>query len=197
MTDKLNKVLLATCAILALVIVGEWRYAQHAQNQVWAEINGVKINPYQVAELPSLALADKAEESYADLVGRPLFTKGRRYIEGASVNEDGSTIGVDAEFEWQLTGIYTKGNGLYALFDRAQDHNAVGKTKHQKITEGGSIQGWRLATINQDSVILEQASGQKVLMLRKPKSKQTPDKPNFPPKLGAAINPQDSDNENP
>lgn len=193
MNIRLLKILAIVCVVLSLVILLEWAYARHARGQVRDEINGVEIKPYQVPELPELDLAEKAEEDYVELVARPLFTKGRRFIEGAPSGSGDNNFGFGGEFEWQVMGIYTKNNQLHALFSRID--RASGKNKHQKITQGDLIEGWRLAKIGTDHVVLDQNGSEKTLMLRKPRSTKDNNNANLPP--SAAVNSQDSENEKP
>lgn len=184
------------CVALSMVILGEWAYARHAREQVWADINSVEIKPYPMPELPEQDLTEKTEADYAELVARPLFTKGRRFIEGAPAGGgDNSGFGFGGEFDWQVMGIYTKTGKLYTLFSRID--RASGKNKHQKLTQGDSIEGWRLIEIEPDHVILEQNGSQKTLMLRKPRSSKDAGKTNLPPPTAAIINSQDSENEKP
>lgn len=194
MNIRLLKILAILCVVLSIIILAEWAYARHAREQLWANINGVEIKPYQAPALPVLELGEKAEEDYTELVARPLFTKGRRFIEGAPSGDDNSGFGFGGEFDWQVMGIYTKSNKLYTLFTRID--RSSGKNKHQKITQDESIEGWRLTKIESDHVVLEQSGSEKTLMLRKPRSSKDANTANLPPPP-ATINSQDSENEKP
>jgi hypothetical protein len=48
----------------------------------------------------------------------------------------------------------------------------VPKDNYRKITVGDDLDGWKLAEIHKDKVILMQGDDQKELLLRKPKPKQ-------------------------
>ncbi len=177
MNVKLIKLLASVCTVLLLIITAEWLYAKHSRKQLQKSITSVETQPYKVGELPSLGLTKQPEDKYADLVTRPLFIKGRRPVETVEVEEAAAAGGSDS-FEWQLTGVYTKGKQLSALFSR--DKAPATEKKYLKITEGDDINGWTLAEIHADKVVLKQGSHQKELMLRKPKLKELPKKKSIP-----------------
>jgi len=176
MNVKLIKLLASVCIALLLIITAEWLYAKHSRKQLQKSITSVETQPYKVDELPSLELTKHPEEKYADLATRPLFIKGRRPVETVDIEE---TAAAGSEtFDWQLTGVYTKGKQLSALFSR--EKAPATEKKYLKITEGDDISGWTLAEIHRDKVILKQGSHQKELMLRKPKLKELPKKRSIP-----------------
>jgi hypothetical protein len=133
--------------------------------------------------MPEIELTQESEESYGDLVARPLFIKGRKSVDEPSP-EEVQTIAVANNFDWQLNGVYSTKKGLSALFSRST--SKVPKDNYRKITVGADLDGWKLTKIHKDSVVLNQGSMQKDLPLRKPKPKASsrntnrPNAPNMP-----------------
>lgn len=165
---KLVKFLAALCAGLCFIIVCEWLYAIYAQKQLLASIQAVDKQKKPVAELPSIKLTKQAENSYVDLVARPLFIQGRKPV---NEPDPGATPVAKATetFNWSLDGIYTYQKNLYALFSRTA--TKVPKDNYRKVTKDNDIDGWKLIEIHKDKVVVSQGDKQKELPLRKPKPK--------------------------
>ena len=176
MNNKLLSVLTIVCIVCVLIIIGEWFFAVNAQKQTLTSTPAAetKIAP---DKMPVIELTKQPEESYADLVSRPLFIKGRRPVDEPSPEEALAT-NVASTFDWQLNGVYTMENGLSALFSRST--SKVPKDNHRKIMTGADLDGWKLTEIHKDRVLLKQGSQQKELLLRKPKLKELPRKPITP-----------------
>jgi hypothetical protein len=167
MNSKLVSVLAAVCVVCALIIIGEWFYAVKAQKQTLASITSSETTQPD-GQMPEIELTQESEESYGDLVARPLFIKGRKPVDEPS-SEEVQTIAVANNFDWQLNGVYSTKKGLSALLSRSTAK--VPKDNYRKITVGADLDGWKLTEIHKDSVILKQGSLQKDLPLRKPKPK--------------------------
>jgi len=185
MNTKLIKLLTIACAVLGVIIVGEWLYASYAKRQMLLSIQSGAATPYQADKLPELNLAQQTEESYVDLAARPLFIEGRRPVAEPEVAGDGSTA-ESGSFDWQLDGIYSDKKRTSALFSGTKKTGA--KYESLKLTTGDEVQGWRLAEIRQDGVTLEKDGNRKDIMLRKPKLKESPPerrKPANVPQLNA------------
>lgn len=183
---KLVSFLAASCGILVLMLIGEWFYAHYDQQQL---LNQTLPADNQSAQetMPSIDLTQQAEESYENLVTRPLFLEGRKpVVEPTPEQTQANAVAV--KFDWLLTGVYTTKQGLSALFSRAQPK--MPKDNHRKIKQGEFLDGWRLLAIHKDKVVLSQESGQKELMLHKPKLKQLPQKKNTPPPQPAEAEPE-------
>ncbi len=166
---KLVKFLLAICAAFCVVILLEWLYALYAQKQLLASINALDKQKNAASQLPTIELSEREETSYTDLVNRPLFIQGRKPVaETDSKNEQ--PIGLaSGTLNWDLNGIYTQNNRLYALFTRTGTKTP--KDNYRKITKDSNLDGWLLTEIHKDKVILTQGSNQKELFLRKSKPK--------------------------
>jgi type II secretory pathway component PulC len=87
-------------------------------------------------------------------------------------------------FDWQLSGVYGKGEQKSALFSRSK--SKVAKDNFRKITVGDDLDGWKLTEINADKVIFKQGGSDKELLLRKPKLKASTPRTNgvIPPEPG-------------
>ena len=171
MNSQLIKILIALSIGLSVIIILEWLYADYRQKQLLSEkatMAGLITN-----DMPTLDLDLNTEDSYADLVNRPLFIVGRKPI---PVEPDASQAGqsatvASANFDWQLNGVYTTPKGLMALLTRT-----IIKTptdKYRKALKGATIDDWTITEIHPDKIILTQGAQKKDLLLRpsKPKDK--------------------------
>ncbi|MGZ5010232.1 MAG: hypothetical protein ACXV74_04645 [Methylobacter sp.] len=168
MNIKLIKLLVTVCISLCLVIAGEWLYARYMRHRLLTSISSEKPQEYKADKLPEIELTSQPEDSYVDLVVRPLFIKGRRPVDEPS-RETGQAAAKPETFDWQLTGVYSTKQTVSALFSRAK--SKVAKDNHRKITVGEDLDGWKLIEINRDRAVLKQGSKEKELLLRKPKLK--------------------------
>jgi hypothetical protein len=167
MNRKLISLLLMVCAVLVLIILGEWLYAAKAQRDLLASTSSTakKAAP---DEMPTLALTKQPEESYDQLVNRPLFIKGRKPVDEPKP-ESAQVPVANVVFDWELNGVYTKNKSLSALFSRAK--TKVAKDNYRKITVGTELDGWKLTEIKTDRAIFKQGGNQKEVLLRKAKPK--------------------------
>ncbi|PKM12843.1 MAG: hypothetical protein CVV13_03815 [Gammaproteobacteria bacterium HGW-Gammaproteobacteria-3] len=181
MNSRLIKLLAKACAILVVVIIAERQYAQYVKDQLfkhWPTNTGQKQN---IGELPKIDLTRKPEESYVELINRPLFIEGRRPApepesENAATGADGGAedqVAVPIEdFDWELDGVYLHQDTAMALFSRPK--KTTGQASHAKKLINESIDGWKLIAIEPDKVVLEQGGKQHELLLRKPKPTKLP-----------------------
>lgn len=170
MNNKLISALTAVGGLLILIIIGEWWYAQHTRTQLLSGVDGEQIKA-ALDEMPSVNLTGQAEESYVDLVARPLFIKGRKPVEEVAQKQN-QINAVAVKFDWLLIGVYTGENKLQALLVR--ETKKIPKDNYRKITEGSDLDGWKLTKIDKDKVVFTQDGNEKILPLRKPKLKQLP-----------------------
>ncbi|MBL6986094.1 MAG: hypothetical protein ISR72_03440 [Methylobacter sp.] len=171
MNIKLIKLLVTACIGLCLIIAGEWMYASYIRHLLLTSINSEQLQNNKTDELPEIELTKQPEDSYVDLVARPLFIKGRKPVdEPSSTAEQAATK--PESFDWDLAGIYGTQKTVSVLFSRSK--TKVAKDNHRKITVGDEIDGWKLTEINKDRVVLKQDDKVKELLLRKPKLKELP-----------------------
>ncbi len=179
MNIKLVKLLASVCIGLCLIIAVEWLYASYMRHRLLASISSEKPQDYKADELPEIELTKKPEESYVDLVARPLFIKGRRPVEEPHTEAEQSVAAKSETFDWQLTGVYSTKKTMSALFSRSK--SKVAKDNHRKLTVGDDLDGWKLIEINKDRAVLKQGGNEKELLLRKPKPKELPREENATP----------------
>lgn len=189
---KILKLVSAIGAVLLAIIVMEWAIAKFAENRLLSSIESPVPSNLSNEQVPGVDLEAKTEESYVDLVARPLFIKGRKPVEESSPEKDKEQAGNET-FDWRLDGIYTGKNGLSALLSRDKAGAvspvtagavppAAGSTagtkdkpdKYRRVEENGDLDGWRLTQIKTDRVVFELGGENKELVLRKPKPKELP-----------------------
>lgn len=171
MNKKLITLFVSVCIILCLIIACEWLFARYSQHRLLTSISSEKRQDYKADELPTIELTKQSEDSYIDLVARPLFIKGRRAVEEPSPESE-QAAAKSENFDWQLTGVYGTDKKVSALFSRAK--TKVTKDNSRKLKVGDDLDGWQLTEINKDKVMLKQSSNDKELLLRKPKLKTSP-----------------------
>lgn len=197
MNKKLIAGLACFCIACTLIIFGEWIYATWAEKTILASLTptNTKISP---EEMPHIELNEQPEESYVDLVARPLFIKGRKPVDEPSPEAIQNAL-VPVVFDWELNGVYTTVNGLSALFSRSK--TTVAKDNYRKIGIGADLDGWKIIEIYQDKALLKQGDQEKELLLRKIKPKDPSKKttnlntPNTPQPQESEM-PADSEPEN-
>ena len=167
MNSKLIAGLASFCIACILIIIGEWLYASWAEKTILTSLTSTdkKLSP---DEMPHIELNEQPEESYVDLVARPLFIKGRKPIDEPSPEAIQNAL-VPVIFDWELNGVYTTANGLSALFSRSK--TKVAKDNYRKIGIGAELDGWKIVEIYQDKALLKQGTQEKELLLRKIKPK--------------------------
>lgn len=179
MNMKVVKLLVYICIGLGLVTVAEWLYAGYSRRQLVAEIEAVHAQDYKTNLLPQIELARQPEQSYRDLVERPLFIKGRRPAKEAEkeVVVQGPA-GQSDNFDWQVNGIFSTRNKISALLSRVK--TKVAKDNYRKVAVGDQIDGWKIAEINKDRVVVTQGGKEKELLLHAPKAKDSASQPQPP-----------------
>ena len=168
MNIKLIKFLAGLCAILLLVILGEWLYLNHARKALLEEIKTVDKKPKPMAELPTLELTRRPESSYVNMVSRPLFIQGRRPVNEAPQATAAKPV-ASGTFNWTLNGIYTHKRRTYALLTR--NGAKVPKDNFRKVSVSSDIDGWQVEEIQKDKIVVSQADQRKELPLHKIKPK--------------------------
>jgi hypothetical protein len=127
--------------------------------------------------MPHIDLTKQTEDSYVDMVSRPLFMSGRKPVDEPNP-EDIQNTAAPIIFDWDLNGVYTTTKGLSALFSRSK--TKIAKDNYRKISLGADLDGWKLTEIHEDKVLLIRGTQQKELPLRKIKLKDPAKKANDP-----------------
>lgn len=121
-------------------------------------------------EATDLNLSDPSEDSYSDLVERPMFIKGRKPVEEPIPEEMALATAQKTEnVNWELIGIYSTPKGTTAFFSRS--NGRLPKDNFRKCKLGDTLDGWHLSEINENGVSLTQGTETKKLPLRKMKPK--------------------------
>ncbi len=170
MNTKLISLLASICFACILIILGEWLFSIWLQSTVIDSLNSTEDKTVQ-DEMPHIDLHKKAEESYVDLVTRPLFVKGRRPIEEPTPEEIQNSSLTPVVFDWELNGVYSAKNGLSAFLSRTA--SKITKDKYRRVSKDGDLDGWKLTEIYLDKVIFMQGDQSKELLLRKAKNKNS------------------------
>lgn len=208
---KILKLVSAFCAALLVIIVIEWLAAKYAQSRLLASIETPAPVKPALDQVPEVNLEENSAESYADLVTRPLFLKGRKPVDESSPEKEKEQLGSET-FDWRLDGIYTGKKGLSALLSRfkegapgapkmpvvagAVSPAALGTVKSKsdnfrRVAANEDVDGWRLTQIKPDRVVFELGGESKTLVLLKPKPKELPpeQQKNQTPRQNNGLNP--------
>ncbi|MGZ4970109.1 MAG: hypothetical protein ACXV8O_01030 [Methylobacter sp.] len=172
MNSKLIKLLVYACISLCLIIAGEWLYAGYMRHRLLTSVISASSQNYKADQLPTIELTKRPEESYVDLVARPLFVKGRRAVDEPHSDTVQEAAAKSDNFDWQLSGVYSTKKTVLALFARSK--SKVSKDNYRKLTVGDDLDGWKLIEINKDRAMLKRGTNEKELLLRKPKLKTLP-----------------------
>lgn len=179
MNIKLVKFLAAVCGVLLALIIVEWVANYYARSSLLDSIGSSAAPGAADAEIPVISLKEKPEESYVDLVTRPLFIKGRKPVEESTPDQEKAAISAE-NLDWQLNGIYTGKKGLSALFTRTKTQSAKDQDNYRKLSQNDDLDGWKLVEIKKDRVVLALGDQNKELLLRKPKPKELPKNQSMP-----------------
>ena len=124
---KLLSFLLVCCLILAVLVIGEWWYANHSYQNLLTSIGEIDEVADEVETMPEINLAEHSLESYSTMVNRPLFTEGRKPIEDSEDNTPVQEF--TGNVELILTGLVQTPGGVTAML---QDNN----NKHYRAKQG-------------------------------------------------------------
>lgn len=115
----------------------------------------------QLAALPPQA-------AFSAIVDRPLFSPTRRPVPGSA---SGNAAGIEARY--RLLGLVVSESVRRAWL--------ADGTRHFELGEGDKLDGWTVARIEQDRLVLTSPAGEAVLGLRRPAeesaTKEAPGKP--------------------
>lgn len=167
--SALVKLLCTACAVLVVIIAGEWWY--------WGQANGIPAGEahtlstdYEALAFPQFQSDRPSEDRYNDLVSRPLFIEGRRPAPEPEPERASETS--SETLDWELTGIYTVQQKPHVLLRRIKP--LPDQKSHKKLPINDEIDGWRLVEVLPDKAILDRGGERKELILRKPKQKELP-----------------------
>lgn len=156
LSNHTTVVLTGACLLLGVVLAWEA-----------STLDSITVNPPPPPKVEAVPPAPKEFqlppiEHYQNFVSRPLFTEGRTPLP----EEGGSQEVIPASDlpKLQLTGILDTPDAGQIVLMRSQD----GK-RHYRLHPGDEIEGWHLAEIAPDHVVLEQGGRRQTLQLLKPR----------------------------
>lgn len=142
---RLNHLLAAAAAVLVAVTVWPWLHSPAAATSPAATDAGLAAPA--LAALPPVARFSAISE-------RPLFSASRRPAPG----EKAAPAGPGIEQRYRLLGLVSTGDTRRALLAEGKRRFAIG--------EGAALEGWTVARIEHDRVVLSSPAGQAVLILQ-------------------------------
>ena len=147
MTRIIQLAFAGLCAGLLLLIAAEL-FQMRGQNlspSLKAAVGMTAVN----ARVPQLDM----EAAVAEILARPLFSPARKPLQILSVSNAGEISGdTPPQLHGRLAGVMIRPGAREALFTRAGQRPIAVKV-------GGEIDGWKIAAIEPDRVILSSAFG--------------------------------------
>lgn len=169
--NKSAATLALLCLLAALVVAAELL----VPNETEVQVSRHQTEPADVA--PSADLPEPAQpvdlpplEHYSEIVERPLFVAGRRPEESVAepVAEAPKSAAPAPKTKVKLTGIVLTAKERSALFyDETQKLS-------WRLTQGQDMEGWLLAEVQPDKVVLTRGDETQEMLLRRPRDKRPP-----------------------
>jgi type II secretory pathway component PulC len=173
MGDYLFTAILVVCNLfVGAVVFIEWQYNQEFQSVLASHQNEAKPSTIEVEEIPTLNEILKPIGLYDEIVNRPLFIEGRQPIE--NVEDDDLLSNFSGKLSITLKGVVATPDGMIALFE-GKDR------KRYRLRMGDEVDGWEVAELQANKVILKRSGKQKELLLWIPKPKKGNKKGARPP----------------
>ncbi len=161
----MTHLLLGLCGVLILVNGAEWAYLMYGISQS-RQIVEQPVDPnIEFDRIGSHEFVLPPKESFSEIVERPLMIQGRRAVSENSAEPIIAGPASRGDMQIRLMGVVMTPDGMTALM---QD----GKGAYQRLQIDGSIDGWELAEMHKDRVVLKQGGSREELKLRKPKPKE-------------------------
>jgi hypothetical protein len=140
------------CAGFAAIVVAEAALLMPRENGPRDEV------PRDIAQdVEKLAPAD-IDSNISTILERPLFTSSRTGDEDSDSDEDSGEANTAALLDRRLSGVAIGPDGPEALFQHEDD-------KPVTVKVGSKIDGWTVKAIENDQVVLNSGSGDRVIRL--------------------------------
>jgi hypothetical protein len=175
------KVVLLTlaCLLVALGLSLEYRWLKR-RLEFALQVPPVGELPQPGEEAPALAELPP-REAFTAFIAQPLFIEGRKPLPEEA---EAGALETKKPPEVHLTGIITAPNALQLILVRDQSNKTL------RLKPGEAIDGWRVAELKDDQVILQQNGKTHILKLIKPRPlKPPPPSPRPLPPQSQAPNP--------
>ena len=143
---RLNHLLGAAAAALIALAIWPWLQSPAPARSAGASTDTTS-SPPALAALPPVA-------RFSAIAERPLFSPSRRPTPG----EKAAPAGPGIEQRYHLLGLINTGNTKRALLVEGKRRFAIG--------EGAALEGWTVARIEHDRVVLSSPAGEAVLTLQ-------------------------------
>lgn len=181
----LTHLLLGLCGVLILVDGVEWAFLNNRINQSRGIVKQPVESGVSLDWIGGHEFLLPPKQSFSEFVERPLMVQGRRPVSEPGAEPVVAGPVIRGEMQIKLMGIVMTPDGITALM---QD----GTGAYHRLQIDGMIDGWELAEMYSDRVVLKQGGSREEVRLRKPKPKeplpvsrtQPQSKPTVPKKTG-------------
>ena len=155
----LTAILLGCNAVMGGVVFFEWQMSQAYQSKMVSDRSETTPSTIAIEEIPTLNEILKPKGLYDDIVARPLFVEGRQPIEST---EEDTLSSFNGKVTIILKGVVSTPDGMIALLEDKEK-------KRYRLRMGDEVEGWEIAELQSDKVILKKNGNQKELLLWIPK----------------------------
>jgi hypothetical protein len=145
--SRLNHVLAGAAVLLSVLAIWPWVAPLAAPSRATAVADAPPPAP-PITDLPPLA-------TFRAVFERPLFSPSRR----PSSDGNAPVLGIGVAERYRLLGVLTAGEARRALLAEG--------TRRFEIGEGAALDGWTVARIEQDRVVLSSPGGETELRLHR------------------------------
>ena len=153
-----TRIMLGTCAVLAVIIVAEVtlmsRDSSAMSDESAANLSIVAASDTTAATLQIAPLA-----VYREVLERPLFSDSRRPPQKAAQAKD-SVRAVQLSTKWKVTGIVVAGDSSFVHVEGIRDRKTI------RLQIGMPLDGWQLQEIAPDQIVFGLAGESVTLQLR-------------------------------
>ena len=168
----MRRILSVLTLLLAAGLLFEW-YAWRPADPVRSAGSGEQTSSASSDTLPKATVAEIPDpDHYAVVAERPLFVEDRRPQGADGPAEVAPPEEASARPEYDLSAVVMTPAGRTALLVKS------GAQAAERVVEGDTLDGWTLAQIRDDRVILERQGEKNTIMLRDFSEKQSPSPPN-------------------
>lgn len=132
------------CLLLITIIFCQWQWFKHDRLTFSKQLRQPGAAKNLFDNMPEIRDILAPKEEYEDIVNFPLFIEGRKPAKSADTSLEDHASDNPA---LTLTGVMLTADNLLALI-------ADEKKLHYRLKEGDEIQGWKIASVQKDKVIL-------------------------------------------
>ncbi len=185
--------IMAGCLVLIVIMLGEWIVTRNYREEILQRLDETESTGYELDKIPAFKFLQHPIEYYADLVNRPLFNEGRKPIEEILDDKESKqeelVTAPKEDFKLQLIGnIITPDGKAVALFENLQAKAL--KDRFKRFSKGDEYNGWNIADVRTDRVLINDGINHEEILLRKlkPRPKAKPERRRPSNRRGSARN---------